>query len=59
MSNISICVKPTSVIYVSNSCSSKVDKLAIQSVELEKDLAETIAFIKNVSRSAEKSVNSK
>ena len=39
--------------------SSKVDDLATQSAKLEKELAEAIAFIKNASRSTEKSVNSK
>jgi len=34
--------------------SSKVDDLAARSAKLEKDLAETIAFIKNVSSSADK-----
>ena len=37
--------------------SSKVDNLATRSAKLEKDLAETIAFIKNVSTSADKSVD--
>ena len=37
--------------------SSKVDDLATQSGKLEKDLAETMAYIKNVNTSADKPAN--